>query len=64
MRPGPQRGMSASAKPPGHRSTRFNNGRGETWKSGKDEHSFLGSYGGCRYKGFAGPNGYRLDKSC
>ncbi len=60
---GGQRGMRPGG-PPEHRAAKFNGGRGETWKSGKNEHGFLGTYGGCQYEGFAGPNGYRLDKRC
>ena len=55
---------SAPAKPTALRTAKYSGGEGSTWKTGKDMHGFAGTYGGCRYTGFAGPNGYRLDKVC
>ena len=55
---------SAPGKPTGLRTAKYSGGQGSTWKTGRNTHAFAGSYGGCRYTGFAGPNGYRLDKVC
>ena len=46
------------------RSARYRGGRGATWKTGRDAYGFMGSYGGCHYRGHAGPGGYRLDRNC
>ena len=55
---------AAQAKPTALQTAKYSGGQGATWKTGKDTHAFTGTYGGCRYTGFAGPNGYRLDKVC
>lgn len=52
------------SKPTELHTAKYNGGQGSTWKTEKDTHAFAGTYGGCRYTGFAGPNGYRLDKVC
>lgn len=54
----------APRKPVGYRTARYSGGEGSTWKSGRNIHNFMGSYGGCSYRGFAGPNGYKIDRSC
>ena len=58
------RAAAPAPRPRGYRSARYSGGRGASWKTGRDAYGFMGSYGGCRYRGHAGPNGYRLDKSC
>lgn len=58
------RAAAAPSRPRGYRSARYRGGEGATWKTGRDAYGFQGSYGGCRYRGNAGPNGYRLDKLC
>lgn len=52
------------AKPAGYRAARYSGGEGATWKTGRDSHGFQGSYGGCQYRGHAGPNGYAIDRVC
>ncbi|GJE59511.1 translation initiation factor IF-2 [Methylobacterium trifolii] len=54
----------AERRPPDYRSARYGGGRGASWRTGQDAYGFAGSYGGCRFRGHAGPNGYRLDRSC
>lgn len=54
----------APRKPAGYRTAKYSGGEGSTWKSGRNTHNFMGTYGGCSYRGFAGPNGYRIDRSC
>lgn len=61
--PAPQAAAPARRQA-GYRSARYTGGEGATWKTGRDAYGFMGSYGGCRYRGHAGPNGYRLDKVC
>ncbi|WP_375456125.1 translation initiation factor IF-2 [uncultured Methylobacterium sp.] len=55
---------AAPAKPAGYRTATYAGGAGATWKTGRDAYGFMGSYGGCRYKGHAGPHGYRIDRAC
>lgn len=55
---------AAAAKPVGYRSAKYTGGEGATWRTGRDSHGFQGSYGGCQYRGHAGPNGYTLDRVC
>ncbi len=43
---------------------KYSGGEGSTWKTGRDAYGFAGSFGGCQYRGHAGPNGYHIDKSC
>ena len=64
--PGPPPGAAQgpSAKPPGYRARKFSGGQGASWKTGRDAYGFQGAYGGCQYRGHAGPRGYRLDKAC
>lgn len=52
------------AKPAGYRTAKYAGGAGATWKTGRDAYGFMGSYGGCRYNGHAGPHGYRIDRAC
>ncbi len=62
----------AAARPQGRtvrtaraqRSATYPGGRGTTWKTGRDSHGFAGTLGGCRFRGHASPDGYRLDRSC
>lgn len=54
----------SARRPDGYRSARYHGGRGATWREGRDAHGFQGSFGGCQYRGVAGPNGYRLDQRC
>lgn len=50
--------------PERYRSAKYYGGRGSTWREGRDRHGFQGSFGGCQYRGVAGPNGYRLAQRC
>ncbi|HEX8416676.1 MAG TPA: hypothetical protein VF641_03645 [Methylobacterium sp.] len=60
-----RRAAQRSAKrPEGYRSAKYHGGRGATWREGRDRHGFQGSFGGCQYRGVAGPDGYRLDQRC
>jgi hypothetical protein len=43
---------------------KYHNGEGSTWKTGRNSYGFEGSYGGCQFRGHAGPNGYHIDKAC
>ena len=54
----------APKKPAGYRTAKYSGGEGSTWKSGRNGHNFMGTFGGCTYRGFAGPNGYKIDRSC
>lgn len=54
----------AERRPSGYRSAAYRGGEGARWKEGRDAYGFMGSYGGCRYRGHAGPGGFRLDRSC
>lgn len=54
----------ASAKPVGYRAAKYAGGEGAAWRTGQDSHGFAGTYGGCRFRGHAGPNGFTLDRSC
>ncbi|GJD57800.1 translation initiation factor IF-2 [Methylobacterium dankookense] len=69
-RPGPRaerparRQRRAARAPREHRSATYPGGRGASWKTGQDSYGFAGSYGGCRFRGNAGPNGYQLDRNC
>lgn len=56
--PGPQR----EARPL-VRAARYAGGASAVWQAG-DGHAFSGSYGGCRFTGFAGPGGFRLVRGC
>ncbi|WP_375466373.1 translation initiation factor IF-2 [uncultured Methylobacterium sp.] len=51
-------------KPVGYRTAKYTGGEGATWKTGRDTHGFMGSYGGCKYSGHAGPHGYKIDRVC
>lgn len=46
------------------RHAKYHNGEGSTWKTGRNSYGFEGSYGGCQFRGHAGPDGYHLDKAC
>ncbi|WP_430912965.1 translation initiation factor IF-2 [Methylobacterium sp. sgz302541] len=46
------------------RTAKYSGGEGSTWKTGRNAYGFMGTYGGCRYSGHAGPNGYTLDRVC
>lgn len=48
---------------PAFRTARYAGGAGAVWQAG-DGHAFSGSYGGCRFTGFAGPGGFRLVRGC
>jgi len=48
----------------GERRARYSGGEGSTWKMGRDTYGFQGTYGGCTYRGHAGPNGYVIDSNC
>lgn len=52
---------TAQARP---RPARQANGAGSLWRTAGGGHAFSGSFGGCRFTGFAGPNGYRIDRAC
>ncbi|MGY2049535.1 translation initiation factor IF-2 [Methylobacterium sp. JK268] len=52
------------ARPAGYRSAKWDGGGGATWKTGKNAYGFEGSFGGCRFAGFSGPNGFKLDRMC
>lgn len=54
----------SARRPEGYRSAKYYGGRGATWREGRDAHGFQGSFGGCQYRGVAGPGGYRLDQRC
>lgn len=56
--------QDAPAKPRSSRSAKFSGGNGNAWKSGRDLYSFMGSFGGCRYSGYAGPGGYKINRVC
>ncbi len=43
---------------------KFHNGEGSTWKTGRNSYGFEGSFGGCQFRGHAGPDGYHIDKAC
>lgn len=45
------------------RTARYAGGAGAVWQA-SDGHAFSGSYGGCRFTGFAGPGGFRLVRGC
>ena len=62
--PRPRTRVRAERRPREYRSARYRGGNGATWKTGRDAYGFGGSYGGCSYRGNAGPNGYRLDRRC
>ncbi len=49
---------------PNVRHAEWKGGHGSSWKTGRNRYGFQGSFGGCRYHGFAGPNGYHIEKSC
>ncbi|WP_026190860.1 hypothetical protein [Methylobacterium sp. WSM2598] len=51
-------------RPAGYRTASWNGGRGATWKAGKNDYGFEGSFGGCRFAGFSGPRGFTLDRTC
>lgn len=53
-----------TARPAGYRAVRWSGGEGASWNAGRDAYSFSGMFGGCRIRGSAGPNGYRLDRAC
>ena len=48
----------------GPSAARFKGGQGSSWQTGRNQRGFMGTYGKCRYSGFAGPNGYKLNKAC
>ena len=52
------------SRKPSYRATRYAGGEGASWKTGRNAYGFSGTYGGCRFTGFAGPNGYRLNRVC
>ena len=60
----PRRPTARAQQPREVKSARYRGGAGSTWRTGRDSHGFAGSYGGCSYRGFAGPNGYKLNRSC
>lgn len=60
----PRSRARAERRPSEYRAARYQGGRGATWKTGPDSHGFGGTFGGCTFRGHAGPNGYRLDRSC
>jgi hypothetical protein len=43
---------------------KYHNGEGSTWKTGRNAYGFEGTYGGCQFRGHAGPDGYHIDKAC
>ncbi|ACA17210.1 hypothetical protein M446_2772 [Methylobacterium sp. 4-46] len=51
-------------RPAGYRTASWNGGRGATWKTGKNDYGFEGTFGGCRFAGFSGPGGFKLDRVC
>jgi hypothetical protein len=51
-------------KPRALHHAKWHNGHGSTWKSGRDKYDFIGSYGGCKYRGSAGTWGYHIDRTC
>lgn len=53
-----------AAKPRVVRTARYAAGEGGAWRAGRDSFGFSGSFGGCRFTGFAGPNGYRISRVC
>lgn len=58
----PQRRVARA--PREHRAATYPGGRGASWKTGRDSYGFGGTFGGCRFRGHAGPNGYQLDRNC
>ena len=64
--PPPRRGSrtAPSARPAEYRTASYNGGQGATWKTGRNEYGFEGTFGGCRFTGFSGPRGYKLDRNC
>ncbi|MGV7030716.1 translation initiation factor IF-2 [Methylobacterium symbioticum] len=59
-----RRPRNAARAPREHRAVAYPGGRGASWKTGQDSYGFAGSFGGCRFRGNAGPNGYQLDRTC
>ncbi|MCE4223541.1 hypothetical protein HCU64_07245 [Methylobacterium sp. C25] len=53
-----------AAKPRVVRTVRYAAGEGGAWRTGRDSFGFSGFFGGCRISGFAGSNGYRLNRLC
>ena len=62
--PQPKTRPKAERRPSGYRAASYRGGEGARWTEGRDAYGFMGSYGGCRYRGHAGPGGFRLDRSC
>ncbi|ACL57379.1 translation initiation factor IF-2 [Methylobacterium nodulans] len=51
-------------RPVGYRTAKWDGGGGATWKTGRDAYGFEGTIGGCRFVGFSGPHGFKLDRTC
>jgi hypothetical protein len=64
--PPPRRGSrtAPSARPAEYRTASYHGGQGATWKTGRNEYGFEGTFGGCRFTGFSGPRGFKLDRNC
>ncbi len=59
--------LTEKAPPPkrtNERHVKYHNGEGSTWKTGRNAYGFEGSFGGCQFRGHAGPDGYHIDKAC
>jgi hypothetical protein len=59
-----EKAPAPASKKVAEHQVKYHNGEGSTWKTGRNSYGFEGSFGGCQFRGHAGPDGYHVDKAC